>query len=128
MTGDPLDLDVDDAILEALHRPHEYVPLNLYDEVTKLAELALRDLLSERRKLVEVAKAASARRVHEHNRPILLDDQTYESWAREDRALGAAEDAALARLGGAADGTTRGILTVDVEGNVISSTVEDADG
>lgn len=48
--------------------------------------------------LVEVAKAAREKRKHENNRPVLLDDQTYEDWAVLDRCLGQILDAKLAPL------------------------------
>ena len=44
--------DVPDEVLERIQRPHNFVPHSLYDEVTKLAENALGDILRERRELV----------------------------------------------------------------------------
>lgn len=58
---DSLVEDRDDERLERLSRAHEYVPLNLYDEVTKLSEYAVADFINERDKAIrEVGRLRSA--------------------------------------------------------------------
>jgi multidrug efflux pump subunit AcrA (membrane-fusion protein) len=44
---------VEEARLERIHRAWEFVPLNLYDEITKLAEIALGEYIAEIARLRE---------------------------------------------------------------------------
>jgi hypothetical protein len=84
---------VHDQRLEAFHRAFAFVPMSQYDEVTKLAEYALRDLLTEvvrlrgeRDRLARGALAALA----------LLEGIDYEEGsrvARAESALGGALEA-----------------------------------
>jgi hypothetical protein len=51
----------EDERLERIHRAFSFVPLNLYDEITKLGEAALGEYIAERNKLVEALREAQAK-------------------------------------------------------------------
>lgn len=46
-------LDGDDPRIERIFATHRFVPLNLYDEITKLAEYAIGEIIEEQNNLVE---------------------------------------------------------------------------
>jgi hypothetical protein len=70
--------DVPDEVLERIQRPHNFVPHSLYDEVTKLAENALGDILRERRELVALVATLQQERdealaaLHPHSAAVVL--------------------------------------------------------
>lgn len=53
---------LDDARLGHIHRAFEFVPLTLYDEITKLAEYALGEFITERNALAARLAEAEAQR------------------------------------------------------------------
>lgn len=50
-------LDGDDPRIEAIFATHRFVPLNLYDEITKLAEYAVGEIIDEHNGLIEQLEA-----------------------------------------------------------------------
>jgi hypothetical protein len=77
----------EDERLERIHRAFEFVPLNLYDEITKLAEAALGEILTESQTLQAQAEG----------------DEFLEAAIRGRRAAEAERDAALDREAGTQD-------------------------